>query len=228
MNSPDQIADALRRHLTARSSKTDAEHRAERRALWARLTTALPAEWAQVEKAGGTTTLDDAFDRLNRRILFSDLFERRQPEMRRFREQSQENVSAVETLGMEAFAIFGSIAATNDPRVLGRGADLVEAAIGLVRAAEAFAMAARELVDELPDQGGGKGALSRQLQGGRNAPFIAFAEAARGAWRSAGLTIGGNGVVDQGYSAFLDAVHAEVFGRDIPGRREVLSSLRKG
>lgn len=132
----------------------------------------------------------------------------------------------VRALGKDAALMLASLAPAENQNIR-KSADLMlDAAAAATIHVDNLVFAAEDLRDVLPVQEGGKGLLSDQLAGNTGRFFREFAEVARDVWLSAGLTIGGNGVPDQGYGAFLDAVHGEVFGRTIPSRTKLMSALR--
>ena len=227
MKRPEEIMAEMQRHLLDCASASDRERAAERRAFWDRMASTIQPEWAQIEKAGGVEVMDLALDRLTRKCLLRDWFERDSQQFKRFADRARSIATEVYSLSMESNVVAGSALGAKDESLRSRGADLMLAGSELVVAMGRFTDLAAALLENLPDQGGGRGILSRQIDGGPHEPFRAFALVARDTWRESGLTVGGNGSVDQGFSAFLDAVHADLFGTKIAGRPALLARLRK-
>jgi hypothetical protein len=203
-----------------------ARHRSDRIMLWQRLTVSIQGDWQKIEQAGLDLALEASLDLLMGRVKTAEIFRATQGDCAAIVTDAEELSSDVNRICEMVALVTGSMVHANDPDILKRSRAILHAATDLRECLDRFQLAATDFRDGFPLQPGGRGVLSDQLTGGMSGRFREFAEITRTVWRKAGLSIGGNGVPDQGFTKFLDAVHNEVFGRSIPGRSALLAALR--
>lgn len=222
----DDALAALRSSLKASARLQAEQAAADRKALWERLTASLPTEWERVAHTGNLPQIDAALNRFMVLCRTRKLFRLRQKELSLIKSAAEDIASATAALGARTAMAVWAVSSTEDCALSERASAMLDAAADAQRSIDGVILAIADFADVLPRQQGAPVVLSDIIAGPTGKPFHDFAEIARDAWRTAGLSIGGNGVEDQGFGLFLDAVHLHVVGRKIPGRATLLAALR--
>lgn len=198
----------------------------EREAFWDRVSSCFKIEWEKVRASGGQDVLDLAVDELCRKARTRKLFRLSQRAVSGFAANAEDLSRGAVSLGNEIGLAVAALSVAEDREIPNIANEMLDAATEVSRGLERLLKAIALLEGLLPTQSGGPQLLSDKVSGNSGRFFRDFAEAAREVWRSAGLSIGGNAVADDGYSEFLDRVHMELFNKEIPGRGALLADLR--
>ena len=222
----DDVLAAFQASLKASARRKAEQAAADREALWVRVTASLSTEWERVALTGNLPGINAALDTLVRLHKTRKLFRLRQKELALIASEAEAISNATAAIGARIAMAVAAVSAAEDREVPERASAMLDAAADLRRSIDGMIRAIADFADAVPTQEGSPVVLSEIIAGPTGKPFHDFAEVARDAWRTAGLSIGGNGVEDQGFGLFLDAVHLEVMGRKIPGRAALLADLR--
>lgn len=223
----DEVIAAFQACLKANTKHKAELTKAEREAFWLKVTVSLPAEWEQLTLAGSRPTLDEALNKFINRQRTRELFQMSQGELSDIASDAESLSKSTEKIGQKIGLALAAVSTAVDREVPRRAEAMLDAMVDLHRSLDGLLLAIAHFEELLPKQSGGPVLLTEKMSGPVGQPFRSFAEVAREAWRSAGLSVGGNGVPDQGFGDFLDAVHVEVLARKIPGRNAMLAELRK-
>lgn len=175
---------------------------------------------------GNLSVINSALDTFIKLHKTRKLFRLRQKELSVIASEAEAISSATTAIAAKIAMAVMAVSAAEDRDVPERARAMLDAAADLRRSLDGMILAIADFAEAVPTQEGSPVVLSEIIAGPTGKPFRDFAEIARDAWRAAGLSIGGNGVEDQGFGLFLDAVHLEVVGRKIPGRAALLADLR--
>lgn len=223
--SDDAIKD-LRSDLRRSADQQALLKHSEREAFWDRVTCSFKSDWDRVKASGGQDVLDLAVDDLCRKARTRKLFRLSQKAVSGIAANAEDLSRDAASLGREIGLAVAALSVAEDYKIPAIANEMLDAATEVSQGLERLLQAIALLEDVLPTQSGGPQVLSEKVSGNAGSFFMDFAEAAREVWRSAGLSIGGNAVADDGYSEFLDQVHMELFNREIPGRGALLADLR--
>lgn len=201
-------------------------YRSSRVELWAKLTASIPQAWEKIEQEGVHFVLDEALSLLQCQVESAETFTLSQSEVAAIVNNAAKVTYEVCDLATSVAAATTSVVHARDPSVAEEAHAMWLAAHDAVQTLSKFMLAAKKFQDALPSQSGGRGVLSTKVTGGALERFREFAQTARSVWQKADLSIGGNGSPDEGFATFLDAVHLEVFGRQIPARGAFIADLR--
>lgn len=213
----DDVLAALQASQKASARRQAKRSTANREALWGRVTASLPAEWERVVLTGNLPVINAALNTLINLRRARKLFRLRQKELSDIASDAEALSDAADAIGAKIAMAFVAVSAAEDREISERASAMLDAAADLQRSLEGLILAIAHFAEVVPTQEGAPVVLSEVISGKTGKPFQDFAAVARDAWRAAGLSIGGNGIKDQGFGLFLDAVHLEVVGRKIPG-----------
>jgi|GEM_PF-5038114 len=201
-------------------------YRSSRVELWAKLTASIPQAWEKIEKAGLHYVLDEALGLLQCQAERAEMFTVSQAEVAAIVNDAAKITDDVDEIGSRIAVAAGAMVHAHDTNVAEEAHAMMLAARDAVQSLNELMLTAKQFQNALPAQSGGRGVLSTKVTGGTLERFREFAETVRSVWQKTGLSIGGNGSRDEGFAAFLDAVHLEVFERKIPDRSNFLAGFR--
>lgn len=216
----------LKAALAASAKEAAAAKLEAREVFWEKVSQGLPNEWAAIEASGGRAGLDLGLEALLIQTQTQRRFQISQSTMASIANETESLCLSGHRLGADIGLAVVALSGAKEQNIRDAAKAALDAAGDLMEALKKFQLSIGGLNDLLPDQKGGRGQLSDQVSGGHTEFFKLFAEVTRQVWREAGLSIGGNGAVDQGFAAFLDAVHLELFGGPMRGRGAMLAKLR--